>query len=136
VGTPHDPAGDEGEIYELLSLPDLVQAKKTQRDKDWPMIRRLIEADHAACPGPPSSAQARFWLREGRTAALLVAWARAFAAEAVSLAAGPRPLLAAALRGDEAGVEAALASEEQAERAADRAYWIPLKQELERMRHA
>jgi len=26
---------------ELLALPDLVQAKKTQRDKDWPMIRRL-----------------------------------------------------------------------------------------------
>jgi hypothetical protein len=32
---------DSGEIYELLSLEDLVQAKKTQRDKDWPMIRRL-----------------------------------------------------------------------------------------------
>src|SRR6476660_2342445 len=26
------------ESLELLSLPDLVQAKKTQRDKDWPMI--------------------------------------------------------------------------------------------------
>ena len=23
-----------------LALPDLVKAKKTQRDKDWPMIRR------------------------------------------------------------------------------------------------
>lgn len=29
----------------LLALPDLVKAKKTQRDKDWPMVRRLIEAD-------------------------------------------------------------------------------------------
>jgi hypothetical protein len=26
----------EGETVDLLSLPDLVQAKKTQRDKDWP----------------------------------------------------------------------------------------------------
>ncbi len=41
--------GDDGTVYELMSLPDLAQAKKTQRDKDWPMIRRLIEADHAAC---------------------------------------------------------------------------------------
>ena len=30
----------------VLSLPDLVQAKKTQRDKDWPMIRRLVEVDY------------------------------------------------------------------------------------------
>lgn len=28
---------------DLLSIEDLVHAKKTQRDKDWPMIRRLIE---------------------------------------------------------------------------------------------
>jgi len=30
---------EDGE-YEVLSLPDLVRAKKTQRAKDWPMIRR------------------------------------------------------------------------------------------------
>ncbi len=35
-----------GASYELMSLPDLVKAKKTQRDKDWPMIRRLVEADY------------------------------------------------------------------------------------------
>ena len=29
-----------GSKCDLLSLPDLVQAKKTQHDKDWPMIRR------------------------------------------------------------------------------------------------
>ena len=33
----------DGMKCDLLSLPDLVQAKKTQRDKDWPMIRRLVE---------------------------------------------------------------------------------------------
>ena len=40
---------------EIMSLPDLVQAKKTQRDKDWPMMRRLIEVNYFAnCdrPGP------------------------------------------------------------------------------------
>ena len=34
----------DGTICDLLSLPDLVLAKKTQRDKDWPMIQRLVEA--------------------------------------------------------------------------------------------
>lgn len=33
---------------ELMSLPDLVQAKKTQSDKDWPMLRRLIEVNYFA----------------------------------------------------------------------------------------
>ena len=27
----------DGTLCDLLSLPDLVQAKKTQRDKDWPI---------------------------------------------------------------------------------------------------
>jgi hypothetical protein len=31
---------------DVLSLPDLVRAKKTQRDKDWPMVRRLVEAHY------------------------------------------------------------------------------------------
>ena len=35
-----------GEKYDLLSLPDLVQAKKTQRDKDWPMFL-AAETPHA-----------------------------------------------------------------------------------------
>jgi hypothetical protein len=42
---------DEFEVPEVgkvpvLCLADLVASKKTQRDKDWPMIRRLIEADY------------------------------------------------------------------------------------------
>jgi hypothetical protein len=32
----------DGTICDSPALPDLVQAKKTQRDKDWPMIRRLV----------------------------------------------------------------------------------------------
>ncbi len=31
---------------DVMSLPDLVQAKKTQRDKDWPMIRRLVDRNY------------------------------------------------------------------------------------------
>jgi hypothetical protein len=36
----------EGFQIESLSLPDLVRSKKTQRDKDWPMIRRLVEVSY------------------------------------------------------------------------------------------
>jgi len=36
----------EGIVYELLGIEDLVRAKKTQRDKDWPMIRRLVDAHY------------------------------------------------------------------------------------------
>lgn len=128
--------GEDGTIYELMSLPDLVQAKKTQRDKDWPMIRRLIEADRVACRGTPTPEQVRFWLQEARTPELLIELARQFPPQATALAVGTRPWLSAALQGDEGGVEVGLAEEERAERAADRAYWIPLRQELERMRHA
>ncbi|MFN7946695.1 MAG: hypothetical protein U0Z53_15190 [Blastocatellia bacterium] len=46
---------DDGTVYELLSLPDLVKAKKTQRDKDWPMIRRLVEADYFSQRDQPAS---------------------------------------------------------------------------------
>ena len=128
--------GEDGTIYELMSLSDLVQAKKTQRDKDWPMIRRLIEADRVACRGEPSPKQALFWLREGRTPELLIELVRQFPNEAEAISGRIRPLLKAALLGDEAGIETGLSEEERAERAADRVYWEPLKKELERMRHA
>lgn len=37
---------DLGEV-ELLGLEDLVNCKKTRRDKDWPMVRRLVERHYA-----------------------------------------------------------------------------------------
>lgn len=128
--------GADGTIYELMALSDLVLAKKTQRDKDWPMIRRLIEADHAACDGEPAPERAIFWLRECRTPELLIELARQFPEVAMDLAAGARPLLSAALDGDVTTIEAAVAEEERVERVADRIYWNPLRKELEQMRHA
>ena len=126
--------GADGTLYDLLSLPDLVQAKKTQRDKDWPMIRRLIEADHAACQAAATPAQIRFWLTEARTPGLLIGLAQAHPSEA--RAGSHRPAVAAAIGGDEASVQNALDAEERAERLADKAYWEPLKRELEQLRRA
>jgi hypothetical protein len=125
--------GDES--VEVLSLPDLVRAKKTQRDKDWPMIARLVEANYFANRDRPSAAQLDFWLREMRTPALLVELARRVPVDAERMT-PERALLSLAVTGDEAGLQTALTEEEEQERAADRAYWAPLKKELERLRHA
>ena len=56
----------------IIGLFDLVKAKKTQRDKDWPMIRRLIEADIHRAPDDPSEDKICFWLSECRTPELLI----------------------------------------------------------------
>lgn len=119
-------------LVPVMSLPDLVQAKKTQRDKDWPMVRRLVETDIHACRRPTSD-RVRFWLRECRTPRMLCSIARRYRAIA-RREASARPLLLAALSADERAVEASLQAEETLERERDRAYWRPLRAELERMR--
>lgn len=128
-------AFDEGARWEVMALPDLVQAKKTQRDKDWPMIRRLVEASYLDRPLRPSREQTAFWLSELRTPELLLELAAAEPSQARAFS-GQRPLLAAALATDTAAIEAALDEEMRREREADRAYWRPLKAELAQMRHA
>src|ERR1017187_3129058 len=62
----------DGTKCDLLSLPDLVQAKKTQCDKDWPMIRRLVEAHYFQHSAKAGAAQIKFWLLELRTPQLLM----------------------------------------------------------------
>jgi hypothetical protein len=123
-----------GELYEVMSVPDLVRAKKTQRDKDWPMVRRLLEADVIARQEAPSQNDLRFWLLELRTPALLVEFAQLHPKLSQRLL-PKRPLLALALSGDIASLEDALRIEEIAERERDRLYWLPLKREIEQLRH-
>jgi hypothetical protein len=125
----------DGTHCDLLALPDLVQAKKTQRDKDWPMIRRLVEAHYFQNNTKPNSAQIRFWLQELRTPQLLVEVARRYPAICRQLA-RQRVLLAHAQSGRMADLERALLAEETAERQRDREYWLPLRRELEKLRHA
>jgi hypothetical protein len=124
---------NERDSYGLLSLPDLIRAKKTQRDKDWPMIRRLIEADYVSQKNP-SRETINLWLLESRTPEMLIAIAKDFRDDAVSIK--PRRLaVSSALAGDEVAVQRELEQEEKAERDADRLYWEPLKKELEALRH-
>jgi hypothetical protein len=126
---------DDQLAVDLLALPDLVQAKKTQRDKDWPMIRRLIEVHYIQNGRRPNAERVRFWLKELRTPSLLVEAAQRFADQAKALA-KERPLLKSALAADAGRLEALLLREELRERQRDCRYWSPLRRELEAMRHA
>ncbi|MGA7415084.1 MAG: hypothetical protein WBW33_31730 [Bryobacteraceae bacterium] len=122
-----------GESVELLALKDLVAAKKTQRDKDWPMIRRLVEQDYFASEERPASERSEFWLRELRTPELLME-ATSANPEAARRIGQDRPAVQAALRKNLPDVARALEQEELEERRKDRSYWEPLKRELEEFR--
>lgn len=124
----------EGFEVDSLSLPDLVASKKTQRDKDWPMIRRLVEVSYDEGFLSPTPEQITFWLRELLTPELLDECIRRFPAETGNVAEA-RPAVAAALAGDMNAVRDALTAEQARERELDRQYWEPLKAELEALRH-
>ncbi|NIP96352.1 MAG: hypothetical protein GWO24_24130, partial [Akkermansiaceae bacterium] len=122
---------EDGLEIEVLALPDLVQAKKTQRDKDWPMIRRLLEANYFAHRTNPSPERVRFWFRELRTPELLIELVQRFPDEAGGEV---RPAVRAATQGDLGAVSQALSEEEAQERERDAEYWQPLREELSRLR--
>ena len=124
----------DGTVCDLLSIADLVKAKKTQRDKDWPMIRRLLEADYFSVRDQvPDIERVLFWLRELRTPELLVSVCEDYP-ELAAQEKGRRPMLGIAAGGGLEPVEEALRVEELEERRRDREYWTPLKKELEALR--
>ncbi len=125
-------AGSGSEAFDVLSLSDLVRAKKTQRDKDWPMIRRLVEADYVREENP-SADQVKFWLLESRTPGMLVELAQTYRAETEAIK-DMRKALREALDANEGAIEEELDLEVKRERDADRRYWEPLRKELEDLR--
>jgi hypothetical protein len=122
-----------GEPIDLLAMEDLVRAKKTQRDKDWPMIRRLVEQSYYEHSAGTTQQLLRFWLRELRTPELLVEVARTHP-ELARVEAVLRPAVQAALSSSLDEVSEMLDAEEREERRKDREYWAPLKRELEEFR--
>jgi hypothetical protein len=124
-----------GTTCNLMALPDLVKAKKTQLDKDWPMIRRLLEAHYFEHQAHPTWAQISFWMRELRTPELLIEITHRYPRACFRFS-GARPLLSRALSGDVRKIVRHLAEEEADERKKDRLYWLPLRRELESLRHS
>jgi hypothetical protein len=98
------------------------------------MIRRLVEAHYFANRAKPRTAQIAFWLKELRSPQLLLEVAQSYP-KVVRRLATTRPLLRHAASGSLGQLEDALAREEQNVRKDDRAYWLPLREELERLRH-
>jgi hypothetical protein len=128
-------ADADGTLFNLLSVPDLVAAKKTQRSKDWPVIELLVAIHYRENGGTPQPEWIHFWLREARAPELLVELARRFPVVAGALA-DARPLLHQALAANLAALRPALDAEVRAEQDKDRAYWEPLKRELESFQRA
>ena len=122
-----------GAVYHLLSVPDLVQAKKTQRAKDWPMIELLVAIHFRENAAAPTPEWIQFWLAEARTPELLMQLCQRFPAEAKGLRA-TRPLLALAAGDDLEVLREALDAEVRSMQARDRAYWEPLRREMEGFR--
>ncbi|MEI6339285.1 MAG: hypothetical protein WCQ57_11990 [Verrucomicrobiota bacterium] len=126
---------DSGTEFHLLSVPDLVQAKKTQRSKDWPMIEALVSIHFQENCDAPTAEWIAFWLNDARSPELLIDLATRFPAEARKLETS-RPLLSLAISGNMSALREALDAEVRAEQEIDRKYWEPLKREMEAFRRA
>ena len=125
----------DGLRVEIVSLADLIEIKKTQRDKDWSHIRRLVEANYLENRGKSTQELVRLWLMEARTPEIL----KQLATENPKLVGElqkQRELLRLLPGCSEDELSAALIDEEKKMREADRAYWRPLLEELEKIRHA
>jgi len=122
-----------GFSYELLGIEDLVRAKKTQREKDWPMIRRLVDAHYDEFRDDPTGERVRFWLRESRTPEVLIA-VGAKHPHILKECIGIRPFLAGAMSANRSAILMELEKERIVEMETDARYWQPLKKELESLR--
>jgi hypothetical protein len=123
-----------GETIEVIGLRDLVQSKKTQRDKDWLMLKRLVENDIILNKDNPSGDRLTWWFYECRDADTLVDMAARYPKIAARCA-RKRALLHSAIASDTHKLGPQIHQEEVAERQKDKEYWEPLKKELEALRH-
>lgn len=119
--------------YHLLCIPDLVDAKKTQRSRDWPVIELLVTIHYRENASNPSQEHIDFWFREARSVELLVQLCDRFP-EQLQEQIRIRPLIGLASKGAHDELRVALDAEVRAEQARDRAYWEPLRKELEQFR--
>jgi len=119
---------------DIISLQDLVRSKKTQRDKDWLMLKRLVENDMVLNKANPADNQIKWWLRECRNADILIGLAEKYPEKTKEIIID-RPLLSLAAKPNRQELAVELQKEEMIERRKDIEYWEPLKKELESMRH-
>ena len=124
---------DSGRI-EVIGLRDIVQSKKTQRDKDWLMLKHLVENDIVLHKNNPKDERIIWWFEESRNSQTLIELAEKYP-RIVKKCIGNRPLLSYTMVKDIKNINAKLYQEELLERKKDIKYWLPLKKELELLRH-
>lgn len=123
-----------GKTIQVIGLEDLVQSKKTQRDKDWLMLNRLVENDRFLTR-KPSTKKIAWWLSECRNADTLIELGNENK-ELTEKCIAKRPLLKTVLKRNIKKLQGELHEEELSERERDEKYWRPLKKELEILRHS
>lgn len=122
-----------GKAIDVIGLRDLVQSKKTQRDKDWLMLKRLVDDDIILNKSNPPSERVKWWFDECRDVMLLIELAKRYPVVAKKCAKKRTPLSLAILA-DMQKLNLELQEEEMIERQKDIEYWKPLKKELETLR--
>lgn len=120
-------------VIDVINVKDLVQSKKTQRDKDWLMLGRLVENSILLADLKAPAKTAAWWLLEARNPQTLARLCGLYPKLARRLAAR-RPLLKYAIAGQTVKTQKMLTAEERLERNNDKLYWDPLKNELETWR--
>ena len=123
----------DGQEIDLMHIADLVLAKKTQRDKDWPMIRALVDAHYETHRASPPDKAIEFWLREGRSPQILIELSQTYPAITAQMAT-QRTLLRHAVSASVTELMAALTDEQRQEQERDRQYWEPLRARLQELR--
>lgn len=124
---------NKNEKIEVIGLRDLVLSKKTQRDKDWLMLTRLVDNDIAITENPDHD-KIKWWLCECRSLQNIINLCEKYREKAIECS-NRRPLLNEALTNNNEGCLALLKEEERIQRQEDKEYWDPLIKELEMLRH-
>lgn len=119
-----------GGSIDVIGLMDLVKSKKTQRDKDWLMLKRLVENNISLNKKNPSPKRIKWWLLESRNIESLIGLAKTYP-EIAKNSVADRPLLSSAISSNTQKLNSQLQEEELMERQKDIAYWAPLRKELE-----
>lgn len=121
-------------VIDVISLYDLVESKKTQRDKDWLMLRRLVDNDIILKRYKAKPIHINWWLRECGNLQILITLVKKYP-ELAKQCAKSRNLLYSAISDNITELKQRLKKEEDIERKKDKEYWDPLRKELENLRH-
>lgn len=118
---------------DLLAISDLIAAKRTQREKDWPMTNRLVEAHYLANTNNPTNESIRFWLTESFDLPFLKRLVARFPEQSEQLK-KERTVLGALIEDQLEKARRLLQEERRTIEIADETYWAPLIKELHQLR--